>query len=90
MGFGKISSLGFCFGKTYGSPPVSFSFTSDTCGHQMCGILLHTKQLPMTPAGYPAIKLNSGTIYLEIVRDPTGEGLCPIMLPLTSGANHKY
>lgn len=92
QGLGEISSLGFYFGKTYSSPPLCFffSFTSDTSGHQMCGIFPHIKELPMTPAGCPTTTFTSDTNYLEIVWHPTREGLCPIMRSLTSDANHKY
>lgn len=60
--------------------PYSQHFTSDNSGHQMCGGFSYTKQFSTTPAGYPTIELNSGTVYLEIVSDTISVGLSPVWL----------
>lgn len=59
------------------TPPVVFyftihieQFTSDTSSHQMCGGFL-PPTTSLTPDKYLLTYLNSDTIYLKIVSDPT-------------------
>lgn len=40
------------------------------------GFPTHPKNF-LTPAGYPAIQLNSDTVYPEMAADSTGKGLSP-------------
>lgn len=62
------------------SPPPMFLLYSHTTTiftillYTDVGSFNHTKQF-VTPTRYLTIELNSDTIYLRIVSDPTGEGL---------------
>ena len=56
------------------------------CGKGM-GWAAHQQAIP---AGCPTVQLNPGSIYLETVSDPTGEGLSPARHPHpTSDTNCK-
>ena len=55
----------------------------------MCVLFLPPPSNTLPSAGCPTLHLSSDTTYLEIVSDPTGQGLSPTRLSPPSGANRK-
>ena len=94
-----------CIGKNLVLPPVvcfqCVSFTTHTehftFGHRMYGLFSPQQQFSETPAGCPAIQLNSDAIYPETVSDSRGSGLSPTRLappppqmPIASSRSSGY